>query len=77
MATGTRMIAVIDGRTFYDLGGAIAPNTKFLIGVNRSLEHVNIYALEEVPKTAVNIFWGEVLEDVSRSLDSVARGNSR
>jgi hypothetical protein len=77
LATSIRTITVIDGITFYDLGGAISPDRKFLIGVNRSVEHVNIYALEEVPTKATNIFWGQVLEDVSRALDTTARNISR
>ncbi len=77
LATSTRTVRPLHTTTFYDLAGAIRPDVEFLIGVTRSVEHVNVYALEEVPTKGANIFWGEVLEDVSRALDSTVRNGAR
>ena len=49
--------APIHGTSFYDLGGAIAPKRRFLIGVNAEPERPDIYVLDET-FSASSIYWG-------------------
>ena len=73
LATSTRQVFVTHTETFYDLGGAIRLNESYLVGVSRTLDRFNVYALDEVPQSTTNIFWGETRDDVIAALDDLTR----
>ena len=70
LATSTRQIGLVHGRTFHDRGGAIRPNERYLIGVNRILDRTHVYRLEE---HTTHIFWGEMRDDLICALNDLAR----
>ena len=45
----SRQVAVIDGWSFYSLGGAVMPKEKYLLGLNRTKDRIDVFALEESP----------------------------
>ena len=65
-------MGAIDGNTFYDRNGAIAPGQPYLIGVNRSQGNISAYYLEEVPSIN-NIYWGEMRDYVLPGLVKLTR----
>jgi hypothetical protein len=67
VALPNRRLAVIDGKTFYELGGALQGGEKYLVGLNRARDRVDIYLLEEVIDN--NIYWGEQRQDLVAVLD--------
>jgi len=73
LATGTRRVAVIDGESFYDLGGVIRPDTRYLVGLNRTGENIPTYLLEEFATSTSNIVWGETFDEVVPVLSDPAR----
>jgi hypothetical protein len=73
LATRTRIVAVSHSTTFYDLGGVISPRVHYLVGLNRTLENVHVYLLEEIPQSGPNIIWGEMFDEITGVLDSQSR----
>jgi hypothetical protein len=73
LRTSTRQVRVIDGNTFYDLGGSLRPDELYLIGVNATAGGTSVYVLEESPKNGTNVLWGETMTDVTKALDEAAR----
>ncbi len=70
----TRMISVLHAQTFYDLGGAIRPNERYLIGADRTLDRIHVYRLEDFHhEKSQGIYWGEMREDVAAALDGLTR----
>ena len=63
----SRQVAVIDGRSFYDLGGAIQPKEKYLLGLNRTKDRVEVFSLEEVPVNG-NIYWSDTRDEIVSAL---------
>lgn len=61
----------IDYETFYDKGGAIRPNQKFLIGLKNTPSGNDVYKLEEHPDSS-SIFWGEMRDYILPGLDGLA-----
>jgi hypothetical protein len=53
---------VMDGFTFYDIGGVIRAGEKYLIGVNPIEEGADVYSLTEFGGSL--IYWGEMREYV-------------
>lgn len=51
------------GRTFYDLGGAIRPNKRYLLGLNRMPQGTNAYGLSAFGGSS-RIYWGEMRDYV-------------
>lgn len=69
-----RMVYVLHAQTFYDLGGAIRPNERYLIGVDRTLDRIHVYRLEDFHhEKSQGIYWGEMREDVAAALDGLTR----
>jgi hypothetical protein len=63
--------ALIDGRSFYDLGGSIQPGETYVLGANRARDRVDVYLLEA--NMNANLYWGELGEDVSAALNQLRR----
>ena len=72
LADGHIRVGAIHGETFYDVGGAIRPGQKYLIGVNRKPDSKDVYVLEEDPNMN-NIYWGEMRDYVLPALGELAR----
>ena len=70
LATSRRQFLVVHGKTFYDRGGAIRPNQRYLIGVNRIPHRAHVYRLDE---DTINIFWGEMRDDLVAALNDLTR----
>ena len=70
LATSTRQIGLVHGKTFHDRGGAIRPNERYLIGVNRILDRTHVYRLDE---HTTHIFWGETRDDLIAALNDLTR----
>ncbi len=71
-STFRRRVRPIHGETFYDRGGAVSPETRYLICVNKLMEDTGAYFLEEDPDVA-HIYWGEMRDYVLSGLDEPAR----
>ena len=71
--SGSRSVGAIHGETFYDRGGAISPETSYLICVAKLTEGAGGYFLEEDPwDGAANIYWGEMRDYVLPGFDEPA-----
>lgn len=70
--TRNRMIAVIHGASFYDLGGALKQDEPYLLGLDRSGENADVFVLVESPHIQ-NVFWGQTRRDVVTALDRIMR----
>ncbi|MGH8422944.1 MAG: hypothetical protein ACRER3_11425 [Pseudomonas fluorescens] len=68
----SRRVAVIDGRSFYDLGGAIQPKEKYLLGLNRSQDRMDVFPLEEIPVNG-NIYWSDTRDEIVAALRKLAK----
>lgn len=67
-----RQVAVIDRQSFYDLGGAVKPKEKYLLGLNRTKDRVAVFSLQEVPVNG-NIYWSDTRDEVVAALRKLAR----
>ncbi len=72
--TSGRGVFPIHAQTIYDLGGAIRPNERYLIGVDRTLDRIHVYRLEDFHRDkSEGIYWGEMRDDVVTALDELMR----
>ena len=58
-----RTLGQIHGETFYERGGAIRENERYVIGIEPISGNTGSYQLQEDPALP-NVFWGEQREDV-------------
>ena len=61
------VIGPTHGKTFYHHEGAIRPNEKYLLGLNRTPHRTNVYGLHEFGNSS-RIYWGEMRDYVLSAL---------